>query len=230
MALAFFSFTGWELFAALAEEMKNPRRDFPLAVILSFVVVATLYVGAALAVQSAAVPDDPLMARAPFLPVITRAIGGAVAEPALAALVFLVIASSLVGNVWAASRLVFDMGRSGYLPAALGADRFDGRSTPQRALYTVSALFLFTIAVHFFFGISLDLLLKLAGQNFFMLYVACVFVFVKVVSDWWEKAFALLALIGLLAFTRVFGWGLIYPAVLFAVPYIVWRGTVPPVR
>ncbi|WKW51279.1 hypothetical protein [Rhodomicrobium lacus] len=125
--------------------------------------------------------------------------------------------------MWAASRLVFDMGRRGYLPAFLHADRLDKRSTPCSSLYTVLALFLGTIALHHFAGISLDLLLRLAGQNFFLLYLACVLVFIKVTPGVREKAFALLALVGLLAFARVFGLGLIYPAALFVAPYGVWR-------
>ncbi|CAO3425613.1 amino acid permease [Azospirillum doebereinerae] len=68
MALAFISHTGWELFAALSEEMRKPRRDFPLAVVISFVTVSLLYLGAALAVQSTVTVEDPRLIRVPCLP------------------------------------------------------------------------------------------------------------------------------------------------------------------
>lgn len=234
MALAFFSYTGWELFAALSEEMKNPRRDFPLAVIVSFVAVSLLYLGAALAVQSTVDAGDPLVARAPFLPVAGAVLGHAAGEAALAATVFLVIFANLVGAVWAASRLVFDMGRNGFLPAALRTERLDARSTPTAALGVVLVIFLAAIGLHRFGGASLDVLLTLAGQNFFLLYLACVAVFLKVTEDRREKAFALLALVGLLAFAGIFGWSLLYPLALFAIPTLArragpgWRPSHPP--
>jgi len=223
MALAFFSYTGWELFAALSEEMKNPHRDFPLAVIISFVAVSLLYVGAALAVQSTVAPGDSLLARAPFLPIATAALGSGAGAGALAATVFLVIFANLVGAAWAASRLVFDMGRNGFLPAALRTEHLDARATPRAALTMVTALFLAVVAIHAVGGASLDVLLTLAGQNFFLLYLACVAVFVKVTPNRWERGFALLSLVGLLAFAQIFGWSLLYPLALFAIPYLARR-------
>jgi len=224
MALAFFSYTGWELFAALSEEMRNPRRDFPLAVVISFVAVSLLYLGTALTVQSTVALDDPRLIRAPFLPVVEALVGGAAAGAALGALVALIIIANLVGAVWAASRLVFDMGRNGFLPAALDAGRLDAGGTPARALAAVLTGFLAVIGLHLAGGVPLDALLTLAGQNFFLLYLACVAVFVKIVPDRRERAFALLALVGLLAFARAFGWSLLYPLTLFTLPYAARQG------
>lgn len=217
MALAFFSYTGWELFAALSEEMRKPRRDFPLAVVISFVAVSLLYLGAALAVQSMVAVDDPRLIRAPFLPVVEALVGGAAGRAALGGLVALIIFANLVGAVWAALRLVFDMGRNGFLPVALDAGQLDARSTPARALATVLIGFLTVIVLHLAVGVPLEVPLTLAGQNFFLLYLACVAVFVKIVPDPRERAFALFALVGLLAFWRV-RLKSAYPLALFTPP------------
>ncbi len=70
MGLAFFAYTGWEMLSFTAEEFKNPRRDFPLAVAVSFVLVVFLYLGASLAVQALVPLGHPLLEKAPYLAVI----------------------------------------------------------------------------------------------------------------------------------------------------------------
>lgn len=72
----------------------------------------------------------------------------------------------------------------------------------------------------------LDVLLTLAGQNFFLLYLACVTVFVKIVPDPCERAFALLTLVGVLTFAGAFGWSLLYPLAPFTLPYAARQGGV----
>lgn len=213
MALAFFSYTGWKLFAALSEEMRKPRRDFPLAVVISFVAVSLLYLGAALAVQSMVAVDDPRLIRAPFLPVVEALVDGAAGRAALGGLVALIIVANLVGAVWAASRLVFDMASCSWrwTPASWT------RAAHRHGLATVLIGFLTVIVLHLAVGVPLDVPLTLTGQNFFLLYLACVTVFVKIVPDPRECAFALLALVGLLAFWRV-RLKPAYPLALFTPP------------
>lgn len=82
------------------------------------------------------------------------------------------------------------------------------------------------IVLHLAVDVPLDVPLTLAGQNFFLLYLACVTVFVKIVPDPRERAFALLALVGLLAFAGAFGWSLLYPLPLFTLPYAARQGRV----
>ena len=112
MALAFFAYTGWELLAFTAEEMKNPKRDFPLAVAISLVLVVALYAGAALAVQALVPLDDPRLATAPFLAVIKAIFGAGLAVWVLALAVGGIILANLNAAIWAASRLVFDTVRA----------------------------------------------------------------------------------------------------------------------
>ena len=46
--MLFFAFTGWEVGAGIAEEFKNPQRDYPLAMILSFGLATALYLALSL--------------------------------------------------------------------------------------------------------------------------------------------------------------------------------------
>lgn len=57
--LAFFAFIGFEDIANMAEETHNPRRNLPVAIVISLVVSTVLYIAVAL-VAVAAVPIDQL--------------------------------------------------------------------------------------------------------------------------------------------------------------------------
>lgn len=222
MALAFFAFTGWEMLAFTAEEFKNPRRDFPLAVAISFVVVLALYVGAALAVQALVELDHPLLASAPLLVVLERGLGAAATPLLVAAVVLAIILVNLNGACWAASRLVFDVGRQGWAPRRLGLERLSGAAATPRAAVGGLAVLLFAVLALAGFGrLGLDDLLRLAGQNFFLLYTLAVVAYLRLSESLAARVFGGSALLVCLLFMQIFGWGLLYAAALFALPYLV---------
>ncbi len=220
MSLAFFAYTGWEMLAFTAEEFTNPRRDFPLAVGISFVLVVTLYVGTALAVQALVTLDDPRLTIAPFLAVVSATIGGSLAIPVLTIIVLAIIVTNLNGATWAASRLMFDVGRSGWAPTSLGLHRLKGRSaTPRHAFVALGVLLM--VAVFLFGAGVLDLadLLRVAGQNFFLLYTLSIVAYIKIERRRWARAFGIASLAVCIAFAGGFGWSLLYACALFAAPY-----------
>lgn len=231
MALAFFAFTGWEMLAFTAEEFKNPRRDFPLAVGISFVVVLALYVGAALAVQALVDLDHPLLASAPLLVVLERGLGAAATPLLVAAVVLAIILVNLNGACWAASRLVFDIGRQGWAPRRLGLERLSGTgATPRAAVLGLAVLLFAVLALAGFGRLGLDDLLRLAGQNFFLLYTLAVVAYLRLSESLAARVFGASALLVCLLFMQIFGWGLLYAAALFALPYLVCAITARPLE
>lgn len=222
MALAFFAFTGWEMLAFTAEEFKNPRRDFPLAVAISFVVVLALYVGAALAVQALVELDHPMLASAPLLVVLERGLSTAATPLAVAGVVAAIILVNLNGACWAASRLLFDVGRQGWAPRQFNLQRLSGVSaTPRTAIGGLSALLFTALALAGLGQIGLDDMLRLAGQNFFLLYTLAVVAYLRLATGLASRLFGGAALLVCLVFMQIFGWGLLYAAALFALPYAV---------
>ena len=221
MGLAFFAYTGWEMLAFASEEFKNPRRDFPLAVGITFVIVVALYVGAALAVQAFLSVGDPRLESAPFLAVIEGVVGGAAASYALIAIVVAIIVTNLNGAVWAASRLLFDIGRSGWSPAGLGLHRLDGESaTPRRAIAALGVLLVAALVIYGTGFLDLADLLRIAGQNFFLLYTLSIVAYLKIESRPAARVFGGVALAVCTVFAAIFGWGLLYAAAVFALPYV----------
>ena len=220
MGLAFFAYTGWEMLAFTAEEFRNPKRDFPLAIAISFVLILALYLGAALAVQALVPIEDTRAANAPFLVVVGAVFDARVAGAALALVVVAIIVTNLNGAAWAASRLLYDIGRSGLAPGGLGLDRLTGASaTPRRAIQVLGVLMGFVLCLHGFGLLDLADLLRIAGQNFFLLYTLSIVAYLRIDRRTYARLFGVLALAVCIAFAGVFGWGLIYALALFVLPY-----------
>ena len=220
MGLAFFAYTGWEMLSFTAEEFKNPRRDFPLAVAVSFVLVVFLYLGASLAVQALVPLGHPLLEKAPYLAVIHAVTTVSSAGPILTIVVLAIIIANLNGACWAASRLIFDIGRQGWFPKrlALGTLR---RAEPRPAIAMLGTLLCFVLLGYGLGFWSLGDLLRIAGQNFFILYTLSVVAFIRLSTSAGAKIFGVATLALCVGFAGVFTWGLAIAAAMFAAPYAV---------
>jgi APA family basic amino acid/polyamine antiporter len=134
-ALLFFAYTGYARIATLGEEVHDPRRTIPRAVMVTIAVAAALYFAVALtaagSVGSGVLSSGqaPLSAAAAKLghPMIARI----VAAGAVAAM-FGVILSQILGL----SRMVFAMSRGGDLPTALSVVDPD-HGVPRRAVIAI---------------------------------------------------------------------------------------------
>jgi basic amino acid/polyamine antiporter, APA family len=116
--IAFYAFIGLEEMANVAEEVKDPQRTLPLAMLLAISISTILY----FAVSVAAVLASPLgelsASRAPLALVFERSTG---AGPEIMAAIslFAVINGALIQIIMAA-RMLYGMSREGWLPAVLG--------------------------------------------------------------------------------------------------------------
>ena len=222
--LVFFAFTGWEMLAFTAEEYRNPRRDFPIAVGLSFVVVAVLYLLVASAVQLTLPRDDPQTAAAPLSALLSN-VAGAAGGFFVSAVAVVIILANLIGAVWAASRLVFSSAREGLLPEF--AAQLDSRQTPRVAVGWCVGVFIAVLCVHAAGLLDLDDMFRLAGQNFFLLYALSVAAYLKTADTLPARALGIAALLVSAAMTGVFGPEMLYPLALLAVGWLAHRHQSP---
>jgi amino acid transporter len=131
--LALFMFIGWENGPALAEETRDPRRTIPRALYLSVAIAAALLVFFAYATITGFGYDVSSIGRSsvPFLTVADRYLGGAAVLAWIAGIVS--VLATLVAGADSQSRLLYDGGRRGLLPAKLGQVR-PRSGTPVNAL------------------------------------------------------------------------------------------------
>ncbi len=135
--LAFYSFIGFEDLANVAEEVKDPRRNLPRAIIISLAVAAVFYGLVSIAAVSVLSPQE-LTAEGgskPLLRVVARAAPGIPIQLFTLIALFAVTNTALVNFVMG-SRLLYGMSRRNLLPPALGRVHA-GRSTPHVAIYAI---------------------------------------------------------------------------------------------
>lgn len=205
--MIFFAFTGWEVAAGSAEEFRNPRRDFPIAMIASFAIILGLYLGIAYLTQVVSLEGEYETA---FSRIAAAALGS-FGEIGTALLATVIILANLSGAIWAVSRMVFALSREGFLPSALEVSR---NGTPWRAVaVTSTALVIVTLAdAAGIFG--LDRMLALAGQNFLVLYGIAAGAMLALSTSTGARILALLASALTLGLVAIQGAAAVYPAAL----------------
>jgi APA family basic amino acid/polyamine antiporter len=117
-AQVFFSYIGFDAASTAGEEAKNPRRDLPIAIIASLVIVTVIYVLVTLAAIGARPWQDfEGEGGEAVLSSIAADVTGSSWAPALIALGAVVSIFSVVLTVmYGQTRILFAMGRDGLLP------------------------------------------------------------------------------------------------------------------
>lgn len=120
MAFIGWGFVGFESAGAIAEEVREPRRDVPKAIIFSLVFVSLVVIYSALALILA-IPDIPAVLAGdvvdPVAETMTTQLGSALTSP-LFALFLIGFLASLLALQASCSRVMWAFARDGVLPAS----------------------------------------------------------------------------------------------------------------
>ena len=136
-ALLFFAYTGYARVATLGEEVREPRRTIPRAILITVAGTSVLYAAVMAAAVGGAGTDALAGSGAPL-----AAASEAMGAPWLAAVVsggaVCAMLGVLLSQLLGLSRMVFAMARRGDLPSVFSA--VDGRTgAPRRAVLLVGA-------------------------------------------------------------------------------------------
>ena len=140
-ALAFYAFIGFEDIVNVAEEVKNPERNVPRAILLALGIAGVIYILVAWLATNVLSPTLLAASNAPLLDVVRRS------QPNFPPVIFTFIAlfavlNTALLNFVTASRLLFGMSREGLLPAWLGK-LHPQRATPYRTLLVILPIAIF---------------------------------------------------------------------------------------
>jgi amino acid transporter len=135
-----WAYHGWMNIAPVAEEVRTPQRNLPLALLAGTGTIVCLYLGANLA-YSLVIPQEQLMALPETTTAATdfsaRLLGPAGAMAASAAIMCSVF-GALNGNLLVGPRTLFALGEDGLAPRALGAV-YPRYHTPAAAILVLAA-------------------------------------------------------------------------------------------
>lgn len=131
LAIVMWNYLGWDALSTIAEEVDEPQRAYPRAMLIGIVAVTTVYLIATL--SGLAFVPDPAKWEEGAWPMIASAVGG----PWLGLLMLAAGGVSMValytGTLLGASRVPFVLAREGYLPKGL-VDIHPRYGTPWKAI------------------------------------------------------------------------------------------------
>jgi basic amino acid/polyamine antiporter, APA family len=131
-ATAFYAFIGFEDSANLAEEVRDPQKSFPPALITGLVLAGVVYLLVAFT-AAMTVPLDTLVASTgPLLEVVRIGVPDLPAERVFSAVSIVAVSNTMLINMLMASRLLYGMAGRGVLPPVFG--RVGARRTPWVAI------------------------------------------------------------------------------------------------
>ncbi|MFB6111724.1 MAG: amino acid permease [Halobacteriaceae archaeon] len=161
--LVFVSYLGFVQITSVAEEIKDPGRNLPRAVIGSVLLVTVVY-SLVLLVVLGAVDNSVVAGRDTAMVDAARLIIGPIGAAALLFGGLLATASSANASILASSRINFAMGRDGLVSSALN-DIHDRFGTPYRSIAITGGLILV-----FIIGADLELLASVGSALHLIIY------------------------------------------------------------
>ena len=146
--LTFFAFIGFEDTYNVAEEVKNPERTIPIALVSAMLLATGLYIAVAISVVSVVPYHELALAPAPLAAVMEKA-APALPAFALVAITMFAVANTALVNYVTASRMLYGMSNQGLLPDIVG------RVHPTRQTPHIAILILFAILAPLMFSATI---------------------------------------------------------------------------
>lgn len=138
--LTFYSFVGFEDMLNVSEEVKDPERTFPRAMIIALLITTLLYIAISITAVSVVPHAELAQSKQPLVDVVVRA------APWFPAVLFsfismFAVANTALLNYIMGSRLIYGMAHQGLLPKFL-SQVHPKRQTPHVAILTMMVIVL----------------------------------------------------------------------------------------
>jgi amino acid transporter len=114
--IIFFSYIGLDAVSTAGEEVKNPRRTMPLAILIALVTVTTLYILVAVVAVAAQPYTEFEGQEAGLAAILEKVVGASWPATVLAAGAVISIFSVTLVTLYGQTRILFAMSRDGMLP------------------------------------------------------------------------------------------------------------------
>ncbi|MFJ3785643.1 amino acid permease [Streptomyces sp. SID5770] len=139
-SVAFFSYIGFDAITTAGEEVKNPRRDIPIAILVCIGLVTLLYCAVALSAIGAIGADAVANSPAALSVVVDEVTGSSVGGGIVAFGAVVAIASVVLAVMYGQTRILMSMSRDGLVPRVF--ERVSPKtSTPVANTWIVAAVF-----------------------------------------------------------------------------------------
>ncbi len=147
LAITFFAYEGFRVITNTAEDMDNPEKQLPRAMMTAIFLVMLLYIGIALAVFGNMPADKVVAAKDYALAEAAKPIFGQTGFILVAITALISTASAINANLYAVTNVTYELARKGELPA-----RFGKPIAHSREGLLISAFIIILISLFFDLG------------------------------------------------------------------------------
>jgi len=120
LAITFFAYEGFRVITNAAEDMPNPAKTLPQAIVTSIFLVMVLYVCVALAVFGNLLPDEVIKAKDYAIAEAALPVFGQAGFIVVSITALISTASSINANLYAVTNVTYQMAKDGELPNEFG--------------------------------------------------------------------------------------------------------------
>lgn len=120
VAVTFFAYEGFRIVTNAAEDMRDPARNLPRAIMTAILLVMAVYVGVAVSVFGNLQPDDVVAAKDFALAEAARPILGQLGFRIVAFAALFATASAINASLYAVTNVTYQLASLGELPGAFG--------------------------------------------------------------------------------------------------------------
>jgi amino acid efflux transporter len=180
IVVAFWAYAGFENLTFIAGEFKNPRRDFPLAMIAAFVLYGVLAV--ALTVMIAAlIPHNQVSSFSGLFQLAERITPVWLATSIIVVFALVIMQLNTASWLWGMSRLIYASARAGHLPGWFA--QLNARGVPLRAITWLGIVFVVITGITAVLPNLLVSVLTIASSVFLFLYLLCLLSYLRITQN-----------------------------------------------
>lgn len=212
VAFVYISYAGVTKVAAIAGEIKNPNKNVPLAMILSLVIMTTIYVFVTFTLVGN-IPLESLQTDIKPIFTIAEMLGGKYVGIAAAIIGVITLISMANSGVLASSRFPFAMARDQLLP------KFMGKIHPKYLTPVVTIILTCAVMVLAILFLDVVKIAKLASAFMVMMFIfvnACVIILRETSAQWYHPPYKS----PLYPFVQLFG-------IISGIVLLVFLGLIP---
>jgi len=214
IVVAFWAYAGFENLTFIAGEFRDPRRDFPRAMVIAFLAYGGLAVALTTTV-AALVPRNRVDAVAGLFQLAQHVSPAPLATGVIVAFALALMGLNATSWLWGMSRLVYASARARRLPGWFA--HLDGRDIPARAIVALGVTFVAVTGVAAAVPGLLVGALTVASSVFLFLYLLCVVSYLRVEPHRGKQLAYGVFLVFLLALLASVGAKVLYPLAIFLV-------------
>lgn len=201
-ALIMWAYVGWENVSSIAEEFRNPRRDFIISIVVSMVIIGGLYAGSTAAVLGIVPPGQPGIETAPLALVLRLTVGSWASWLATAIAVMIVVGSA-TAIIWGTSSLGASLARSGSLPGRMAIR--NGKGSFQSSVLVLLTAYTIVLLVMYLNWVQVSDAAMIVGGSAVITYGLCAFAYVRLIrptrlASWLPPIITALFVVALLPF------------------------------